>query len=170
MVMATVALVFLSVTICAALVEPTVVAANVRLVGDRVAVGSTAVAVPFKATSCGEPVALSETASEAEREPATVGLNSIETVQVALAARLPEQVVADLTKVLAFVPVTVSEVSVTAVEPVFLIVTNCAALPEPTEVEGKLRLAGATLTVMEAPVPVMLVVEDTLALKTSSPA
>jgi hypothetical protein len=112
------------------------------------------VPVPARDTSCGEPEALSAIESEAVREPADAGLNSMETVQLALAASEAPQVVADLRNELALVPVMVSEVSVTAAAPVFLMVTACAAVVDPTSVEAKARLVGETVTVCgEVPVP-----------------
>ena len=143
---AVVVLVFLSVTTCAAVVNPTAVEAKVRLVGESVAVAVTAVPVPFSATVCGEPLALSAIERDAASEPATVGLNSTETVQLAPAARLPAQVVADFTNEVAFVPVIVSDVIETAVVPVFLMVTACAAVVAPTLVDANVRLVGDTLT------------------------
>jgi len=74
---------FFTVTICAAVVTPTVVDAKVRLVGVRVTAGVAATPVPVRATVCGDPVALSAIDSEAANAPAAAGLNSTDTVQVA---------------------------------------------------------------------------------------
>src|ERR1700735_3775240 len=91
-------LVFFTVTDCAAEVDPSVVDANVRLVGEsETANVDAAVPVPVKATGCGEPVALSAMERLAVSVPLAAGLNSTETVQVANAARLAPQVVADFT-------------------------------------------------------------------------
>ena len=79
--------------------------------------------------------------------PAVAGLNSTETVQVAAAANVAPQVVADLTKELAPAPVMVSEVSVAAAVPVFLMVITCAAVVEPTVVEAKVSEVGLSLRV-----------------------
>jgi len=88
-------LVFFTVTTCAAVVDPTVVEANVRVVGDTVTVNAAAVApVPVSATLCGEPVALSVKEIVPVAEPAAAGLKSTETVQVAPAANVLAQVVA----------------------------------------------------------------------------
>jgi len=134
---------FLTVTTCAAVVEPTVVEAKVRLVGDNVTAGAAAAApVPVRAAVCGEPVALSAIVRLAVRVPVAAGLNSTETVQVAAAARVVPQVVADLRKELASVPVMVSEVRVAVAVPVFLTVTTCAAVVEPTVVEAKVSEVG----------------------------
>ena len=148
--------VFFTVTNCAAVVEPTVVEANARLVGDSETV-SGAVPVPVTATVCGEPVALSTTERLPVSAPAAVGLNSTETVQLAPAARVVPHVVADFRNEVALVPVMVSEVRVTDPVPVFFTVTNCAAVVEPTVVEAKARLVGESETVSvcaAAPVPV----------------
>jgi hypothetical protein len=138
--------VFFTVIVCAAEVEFAAVEPNVRLVGESVTESAAAVAVPFSATVCGEPVALSATEREPVKEPAAVGLNSTEIVQLAPAANEVEHVVADFTNELAFVPVKVSEVRVTADVPVFLTVTTCADVVDPTVVEAKVRLVGDSVT------------------------
>ena len=91
-------------------------------VGKRVT-ASVDVPVPVKVTVCGEPVALSATDREAVNAPAAAGLNSTDTVQVAVAASDVVQVFAEMMKELLLVPVIVSEVSVTAPVPVLVIVT-----------------------------------------------
>ncbi len=142
------------VMVWAAVVEPTAVAAKVSAVAESLTAGVAATPVPLRATVCGEPVALSAMESDAARAPAAAGLNSTETVQLAAAARLVPQVVADFRNELALVPVTVSEESVTAEVPVFLMVTSWAAVVEPTVVEAKVRLVGETVTVGVAAAPV----------------
>ena len=77
--------VFLSVTDCAADVEPTLVEAKVRLVGERLTAG-TPTPVPLSETVCAAPDALSEMLSEAEAAPIAAGWKATETVQVALTA------------------------------------------------------------------------------------
>ena len=146
---------FFTVTTCAAVVAPSLVEANVRLVGDRVTSG-TATPVPVNGTACGEPVALSAIESDAVNAPAASGLNSTDTVHVAPAASEVPQVVADLTKEVAFVPVIVSDVSVSAAVPEFFTVTSCAAVVDPTFVEANVRLVGDKVTVAVAAVPVPL--------------
>ena len=92
--------------------------------GVSVTVGvEAATPVPVSFTVCGEPVALSATERLAVRAPVTVGLNSTETVQLAPAARVAPQVVADFRNEVALVPVMVSDVRVTADVPVFFTVT-----------------------------------------------
>jgi len=150
--------VFLMVTSCAAVVEPNVVDAKVSAAGDSETVKvEAAVPVPVKATVCGVPVALSAIDRLAVSAPVAAGLNSTDTVQLAAAARVVPQVVADLRKDVALVPVTVSDVRVTVPVPVFLMVTSCAAVVEPTVVEAKVRAVGESETVKvgaAAPVPV----------------
>jgi hypothetical protein len=137
---------FFTVTVCAAVVTPTVVDANVRLVGVSVTAGPVAAApVPDRVTACGDPVALSAIDSEAVNAPAAVGLNSTETVQVAAAAKDVVHVFAEMRKEVAFVPVSVSEVSVSAAVPEFFTVTTCAAVVTPTVVEAKVRLVGVSV-------------------------
>jgi len=99
-----VVLVFLSVTTCAAEVVPVFVVANFRLAGVNETVASAA-PVPFSATVCGEPVALSVVVRLAVALPAAAGLNAIESVQLAPTARDVEQVLAVSKKSLALVPV-----------------------------------------------------------------
>ena len=84
----------LRVTICRSLVLPTTVAGKASEVTlNPSAPGATP--VPVIETSCGVPVALSAIDSEAGSDPATVGLNSTEIVQLAAAASDVVQVVAD---------------------------------------------------------------------------
>ncbi len=115
---------FLTVTTCAAVVDPTVVEAKVRVVGVSVTAGAAAALVPVRATVCGEPVPLSAIERDAVRVPAAAGLNSTETVQVAAAASVVVQVFAEIRKEVALVPVRVSEVRVRAVVPEFFTVTT----------------------------------------------
>ncbi len=67
---------------------------------------------------------MSLTARAALKLEAAVGLKAMETVQLAPTAREAPQVVADLTKAAAPVPVIFSEDRVTTPVPMFLIVTN----------------------------------------------
>jgi len=150
-------LVFFTVTTCAAVVEPTVVEANVSAVGATVTVNAAATPVPVIATSCGVPVALSAIDSEAGSEPATVGLNSTEMVQLAAAASDVVQVVADFTYDVAPVPVNPIVPSVTAETLVFFTVTTCAAVVDPTVVEANVSAVGDTVTVSAAATPVPVI-------------
>ena len=147
---------FLMVTTWAAVIDPTVVEAKVRVVGVSVTAGVAAAPVPDRVTTCGEPVALSAIESEAVRAPAAVGLNSTETVQLAAAARDVVQVFAEMRKELELVPVRVSEVRVRAAVPEFFMVTTWAAEVDPTVVDAKVNFVGVSVTAgaaAAAPVP-----------------
>jgi energy-converting hydrogenase Eha subunit E len=152
-----VALVFLTVITCAAVVEPIAVEANVRLDGLRETVNPAAAPVPLSATVWGEPAALSVSTRDAVSVPAAVGLNSTGIVQLAPAAKVPPaQVPPDRRKELALVPAKFAEVRVMAVALVFLTVITCAAVVEPIGVEAKVKLAGLRETVSPAAAPVPL--------------
>ena len=86
--------VFLSATVCAALVEP-MLAEKVSEVGERETAGAAAVVlVPLRATVCGEPVALSATESVAAKLVAEAGVKVMEIEQLPLAAsELPQVLV-----------------------------------------------------------------------------
>ena len=71
--------VFVKVTVCAALVVPTVWLANVRLVGDKLIVGVAAAAVPLSDTACGLAAALSVNVIAPVSVPAAVGVKVTET-------------------------------------------------------------------------------------------
>ena len=86
--------VFLSVNVWAAEVDPFLVVAKERLLGDTVRVAADA-PVPERATFCGELDALSVMAQVAVSVPEAVGLNSMFTVQLAPAATVPGQLVED---------------------------------------------------------------------------
>ncbi len=102
--------------------------------------------VPVRLTACGDPVALSAIDSEAVNVPPAVGLNSTETVQLAAAANEVVHVFAEMRKEVEFVPVRVSDVSVSAAVPEFFTVTTCAAVVTPTVVDAKVRLVGVSVT------------------------
>lgn len=154
--------VFLSVTVCVADVEPTLVEVKVRLVGERLTAGAPA-PVPLRATVCGEFGALSLKLSVAVKVPAAVGLKVNVTTQEAPTANvpLPTHDVAPW-KSEPLVPVIVGLlVKVRVAVPVFLIVTVCEADAAPTAVDGKVRLVGETVAAMvvgAAPVPLMATV------------
>jgi len=106
-----------------------------------------AVVVPVSATSRGDPVALLAMESEALNVPAAAGLSSTEIVQLAPAAsELPQVVVGEMNDAM-LVPVKLLVPSVTVDVPVFFTVTTCGAVATPKALEGKLRLAGDTVTV-----------------------
>ena len=84
---------FCTVTVCAALVEPTFVLPNVRLDGFVDSVADEALApVPVRLTVDGLFVALLVIVSEPVRVPVVVGWNVTLTVQLAPAAMLDPQV------------------------------------------------------------------------------
>lgn len=140
-------------TVVALLVAATTVAGKAIDAGVIVTVDVDAVPVPLRPTVCGDPVALSAIDSEALRAPVAAGLNSTDTVQLAPAASEAAHVFAEIRNEPGFVPVSVSEVSVTAVVPVFFTVTICAAVVELTGVEAKVSDGGVTETVRPVAVP-----------------
>jgi hypothetical protein len=82
--------VFVSVTVCAALVVPTFCPTNVRLVGDKLT--ADAIPVPVRPTVWGLPLALSEIVMAPVRVPIAVGVNVTLIVQLPLAATDAPQV------------------------------------------------------------------------------
>jgi hypothetical protein len=134
---------FVSVTAWAALVLPTVSAANVRLVGESVTAGAVttgAAPVPVNNTVCGEPIALSVTLTVPVLLPAAVGVNVTDRVQVPLAARLEPQF-----WLTAKSPETTIEVRANAALPEFVSVTVWAVLVVPVVCEEKVRLVGESV-------------------------
>ncbi len=147
--------VFLIVTTCAAVVVPTGVEAKLSDAGLNVSAGPVEAPVPDSATVCGDPAAVSVYVITADSAPDTVGSNVNEFVQLAPAANGFVQVEADLTNELAPLPVIVVDaVKLTAVVPVFLIVTTCAAVVVPTGVDAKLSELGVMLSADAPPAPV----------------
>jgi len=63
--------VLVRITVCDALIEPTVVAANVRVLAERVTLGANP--VPLNAILCGELLALSIIVTAAVSAPPTTG-------------------------------------------------------------------------------------------------
>jgi hypothetical protein len=78
--------VFVSVEVCAALVEPIGRAPKSRLEGLRLTPGAAAAPVPLRPRLCGLPVASSAIETDADREPDAPGVNVTEIVHVALTA------------------------------------------------------------------------------------
>ena len=151
--------VFLSVTGCAADVEPTLAEAKERMVGETLTTG-TPTPVPLRATVCTVTVleALSAMLSEADAAPVAVGWKVTEIVQEALAASdVPQVLVCE--KAAALAPVKETLEIVRGAVPVFLSVTGCAADVEPTLVDAKVRLVGERLTAgVPPPVPLRVTV------------
>jgi hypothetical protein len=80
----------------------------------------------------------------AAREPATVGLKTSVTVQLAPAVSVDPQVFDVSVKSCGSAPVSVMEVMPTEIVPVFVMVTVWGGLVVPTATLPKLMLAGAT--------------------------
>jgi hypothetical protein len=145
--------VLLSVTDCAALVVPTVWAANVSEVGETPAVGD--VPVPLSVTFWVAPTLpeLSITCSVALRLPTAVGSNVTEIVQFAPTAKLAAQVLVSA-KSAEFVPPITMLVIVRGPVPVLVRVTVCALVVTPTLMPANVRLLGeAPATGIPTPVP-----------------
>jgi len=143
--------VFLIVTVVAAVVEPTASLPNATEVGVavRVAVGA-AVPVPVRATVKVPLVALLDTVSEPDALPVAVGVNVTDAVHEAPAAsELPQVLVSANGD-----PVVIEEIAAAAV-PVLEIVTDCAALVDPTVSLPRDREVGEAVRVaLPALVPV----------------
>jgi hypothetical protein len=143
---------FVSFTDWAALVEPMLCEAKVRLAGESVTAGApapAAVPVPLKATVCGEPAALSVMVRVPVRAPLAAGVNVTEMVQLAPAATLDPQF-----WVSAKSPDAEMELIANAAEPEFVSVTVWAALLDPTGSELKFKLVADICTVGAAAVAV----------------
>jgi hypothetical protein len=123
--------VFASVTVCAALVVPTVWLVKVSEEAERLTTGAEAAApVPVRLTDCGLPEALSVMLRLLDRVPGAVGVNVTLMVQFAPAAtELPQLLVCAKSPL--FVPVTAMLVRFSEALPVFASVTVCAALVVP---------------------------------------
>lgn len=138
---------FLSVIVSASEVVPTMDVGKAMEAGvSETAGANAAVPVPVRVTNCGEPGALSAMDSAALSAPVVAGLNSIDTEQVAEAASVVPQVVADLMNDVALVPLMASDVRFSGAVPEFLMLTTCAAVVEPTVVGVNVKEAGVRLT------------------------
>lgn len=145
---------FVNVADCAALVDPTAVLGNPRLVGETVTLPDVAPPVPDNATVCGLLLDESATESVAARDPFVLGLNATEMLQLAAAARLLPQVLLEITKSPGFVPVTDTLlIVIEELDPFFKVVV-CDALVEPAFTEPNEREVGLIVTVPPVPVPV----------------
>jgi hypothetical protein len=145
--------VFFTVTTLAALVVPSVCAANVSVVGVAVTITG-AVPVPVSFTVCGEFVALSMTVTVPVSVPAAWGVNVTVTEQLAPALRVAGQLL-----VCAKSPVDAIVIGVATV-PVSFTVTTLPALVVPTICAANVSLAGVavTMTTAATPVPVSFTV------------
>lgn len=143
-------LTFLSVTDCAAVVDPTLVDANDKLAGLTLA---PVVPVPDSATVCGLGAALSLKSRVAVRIPVVVGANTILAVQLAEAARLVPQVLEAIRKSPAFAPVITTLLMLTVVDPLLLSVTTFWPPLFPTGTYTQFRLVGEAETAPSALTP-----------------
>ena len=94
---------------------------KLKLVGEKLTAG--AVPVPVNGIVCGLPLALSVIEIEPVRDPVAAGVNFTEIVQVPATVTEAPQVLVWLKSPLAAMLVIVS-----AADPVFVSVTDCAAL------------------------------------------
>jgi hypothetical protein len=101
---------------------------------------------------CGDPLALSVIVTAAESAPVVVGAKWPWMEQFAPAARLVPQLFPK-TKEDAFVPVTVMLLKVSVALPVFVNVTDCEALDEPTVSVPNDKLVAERDTAGPNPVP-----------------
>lgn len=141
-----------SVTVCTALVEPTGVLANERLVGKTVTAGAS----PVRPTVCGLSGALSAMLSAANCVPVALGVNVILIAQLAPAASEAGQVLLKTANSDAFTPPRVTLLIVRLAPPVLVSTTAWAAVVAPAEVPVKVKLLGARLTAGARPVPLRL--------------
>jgi hypothetical protein len=133
---------------------PMATAAQEMVAGETEALPVVPVPVPESATVCGLFVAVLVKLRVAVRVPAALGLKATETEHTAEAARLAVQVEAEIVKSAALTPVMAMLLSAMDAGP-FDSVTDCDALPDPTDVLANERLVGKTVALEAAnPVPV----------------
>lgn len=135
-----------SVTVCGALVVPTVWLPKFKLAGENFIT----VPVPARETVCGLPGALSVTSTLPISVPETVGLKTTVILQLAPAATLAPQLLIWVKS-----PVTVTLATVSAEVPVFVRIRFFCLLDVKTTVVGNVRLVGEKL-IPGPPVPVPL--------------
>src|SRR6266568_3815869 len=144
----------LSLVLCAALVEPTAIFVNPRLVGDTVTLPDAVPPVPVRLAVCGLLLAVSETVNVAARDPDTVGLKTMLIVQPVDAARLLPHVLLAIVKSPGFVPVKEMLLIVIAELVLLASVAVCDALVEPTLTDPNEKDVGLMETVLlRTPVP-----------------
>jgi len=137
-------LVLLTVTVCAALVEPTMVGTKVSWEGLTLSPEGT-VDEPERRTVTGVTPAVDEVmVSAAELAPATTGVKTTCTVQLEYPARVAPQVVAPVEKLAAAAPVIWKPTFAAGTAPLLVMVRLKGALATPTVWLGKLRLVGLT--------------------------
>jgi hypothetical protein len=124
--------VLVTVTICAALMVPTVCGPNVKLEGERLIVPVPDVPVPVRAAVSGlPPVTLSVTVSAPVIGPTVAGLNATSNVQLAAGAKVAVGVHVPPDAISKFAAIE-KPVRPTDTVPLFVIVTACAALVVPS--------------------------------------
>src|SRR4051812_27533433 len=148
--------VFVSVEICAALVEPTAPDPKSRLVGLKATPGAVARPVPLRPRLCGLPDASSEIVTDADRGPEPPGVNVTLMEHVALTARVAGLSGQSLScaKSAAFVPATTIAEIVSGAVPELRSVALCDGLVLPIVCPANVRLGGVSVTAGAVPVPV----------------
>lgn len=152
------------VTDCAGLVVLVVCDANVSDAGERPTLGVGATPAPVSATDLGLPIPLSVIVTAAVRVPVAVGVNVTLMVQEALAASVAGEIghVVVPAKSLAFVPVMLMLVIVSAPGPLLVRPIFCAALVVFVVWFPKLTLAVDRLTRGPEPPPEFVSPVDTV--------
>jgi hypothetical protein len=146
---------FVNVTGLAAPLPPTGTETQLRDVGLVDAVPPEVLApVPESATVCGLLLDVSETVNVAARAPVTLGLNAMETLQLAEAARLVPQVLLEIRKSPGSAPVMATLLIVMDELDPFLSVVVCVVLVDPTFTEPYESEVGLMVTVLLEPVAV----------------
>src|SRR4051795_4891772 len=135
--------VFVSVIVLGGLVVPTCWSPKSTDAGESVATAAGGcVPVPESAAVCGAPGAVSSNTSVAVRAFAWVGVNVTQTVQLSPGDRIAKQL-HDCAKSPAFAPVIETPLSCSAAPPLFVMVTDCLAVVDPTVCEPRSSAAGA---------------------------
>jgi len=137
---------FDKVTVCEALLDPTFVLANVRLVGLADTVPLAAVPVPVSVIVWGLPLAESLKTNVADRAPVACGTNATVAVQLEDAASDDPQVLLLIAKSPGFAPPRVTLLMVIAVLPLFVRVTTFGAPVWPSCTDTQFRVDGETET------------------------
>lgn len=112
--------------------------------------------VPLRLTDCGEPVALSVIVAAAVRVPAAVGENVTYTEHELLTASEEPQLLLEILKSPALVPVIAMEVKLIAVVPVLVMVNGWLELVVPVFWAPKVSLLTLTVRVVVAAWPLPL--------------
>jgi hypothetical protein len=148
---------FVKVSVCTALIVPTVADAKVRTAGEIMIPEVGAIPVPLNATIWGEPVALSAMVIEPVRLPAAVGVNVTEIVQLAPIAKVAPQVC-----VCAKSPDAAIEAMVSTAVPELVKVNVWAELVVPSVCEAKVRLVAESVAVGTWACPVAVPLREIL--------